>query len=357
MGSFAGHVFPGSLFLAYGLWWAFVSMWTHLKIGSGSQKQSRTKNKKDTTNPAVVSFFEYKRDHCLSRKSWLPQPFLPRIPLEPILKILLPVAGVIVEAFMDVRKVDGHPKIVWNVYKIYTEDGDLADLGKLQHITMYSAFLLSGIIDVLSLVIKFPHHTSQIFAAIAFWIEGILFYFHTQCRTELDVQIHFILTTVIFACAITAMLRIIQATNFLTNIAFTFGLILQGTWFIQVGYSLYPPSGKKWDEGSNPCHSDSSDSASRDHHNITMLISAYLTWHIVGIALGLLVLWVILSLVVKSNVCYRLARRTRGQKLHPPRNWVDTEEHERLITDDERGAVKEESQAVAMEMKEVETVT
>ena len=68
-------------------------------------------------------------------------------------------------------------KIVWNVYKIYTEDGDLADLGKLQHITMYSAFLLSGIIDVLSLVIKFPHHTSQIFAALAFWIEGILFLF------------------------------------------------------------------------------------------------------------------------------------------------------------------------------------
>jgi len=69
-------------------------MWTHLKIGSGTQKHSRTKPNKESTNPAVVSFFEYKRDHGLSRKSWLPQPFCVRVPLEPILKLLIPFVGI-----------------------------------------------------------------------------------------------------------------------------------------------------------------------------------------------------------------------------------------------------------------------
>ena len=331
-------------------------MWTHLKIGSGTQKNSRTKSKKESTNPSV-SFLEYKRDHGLSRKSWLPQPFCTRVPFEPILKLLLPFVGIVAEAFMDVHKVDGHPQIEWKVYRLYNENGNLNDLGKPHHITMYSAFLLSGLIDILSLFIKFPRHTSQLFAAMAFWVEGILFYFHTECRSELDVQVHFILTTVIFGCAITAMLRMIQPANLMINIAFTFGVILQGTWFIQVGHTLYPPSGKKWDEGNNPCRSTSVSGTSNDHHNVTMLVSAFLTWHIVGIGLGLLVLWVVLRLVVKSKICFRLTRRARGQKLQP-RNWVDTEEHERLITDDEAGDVKEGSQTVAVEMKEVnETAT
>lgn len=357
MGSLAGHVLPGSIFLVFGLWWAFISMWTHLKIGSGTQKHPRTKPNKESTKPAVVSFFEYKRDHGLSRKSWLPQPFCVRVPLEPILKLLIPFVGIIAEAFMDVVNVNGHPKIEWKLYKLYDENGNLNDLGKPHHITMYSAFLLSGIIDLLSLVIKFPRHTGQLFASMAFWIEGILFYFHTECRTKLDVQVHFILTIVIFGCAIVAMLRMIQATNLLINIAFSFGVILQGTWFIQIGHTLYPPSGKKWDEGSNPCQSNSISVTSNGPHNVSMLISAFLTWHIVGIALFLLLLWVVLRLVVKSKVCFRLTRKARGQKLHP-RNWVDTEEHERLITDDEAGAIKEGSQTVALEMKEVnETAT
>ena len=352
MGSLAGHVLPGSLFLFLGLWWAFTSIWTHLKIGSATQP--RTKSQTGSTNPAVTSFFDYKRNDNLSRKSWLPQPFCTWIPLEPIFKIFAAVVGIIVEAFMDNPTIDGHPKVIWKVYRPYNEGGNLNDLGKLHHITMYGAFLLSGIMDILCLAIKFPRHTSQLFAAMAFWVEGILFYFHTDCRTGLNVQVHFILTTVIFGCAITAMLRMIQATNLNINIAFSFGVILQGTWFIQAGHTLYPPSGKKWDEGSNPCNLTSTTGTANDHHNVTMLVSAYLTWHILGIALGLLLLWVVLShLVVKSKTWVGLTRRTRGEKLNPC-NCVDTEEQERLITDDEAAAVKVRSQTVAMEMKEVQ---
>jgi hypothetical protein len=62
------------------------------------------------------------------------------------------------------------------------------------------------------------------------------------------------------------------------NIIFTYGrilfTILQGTWFYQVGFMLYPPSDAypQWD---------------MNDHSAVMLIAVYYCWHIILIFVGL----------------------------------------------------------------------
>ena len=345
MGSLAGHVLPGSLFLIYGFWWAVITFWTHLS-SKGAQKSSKTKREGSTSS--VASFFEYRREHGLSRKSWLPQMFCPRVPLEPIIKIVLPLLGIFAEAFFDVVDDGTGPHVKAKVVKVF-EDGHLAGLGKVHHITMYAGFALSGIVDIFSQFIKVPRHTSQVFLSLAFWIEGLLFYFHTHGRDPLNTQIHWILTIVIFSCGIFTLLRMLQPTNLLINAGLASSILLQGTWFIQAGHILF-----RWNNWLQT--SDSSD-GDGDNHEAVMLISACFTWHLIGIAVLMVLLWVVFHVMLRSGIRMKLPRRR--QRARGPPTWVDAdhEEEERLITAELESSPKD-SQTATMELQDVaETAT
>lgn len=363
MGSFSGHVLPGSFFAVYGTIWIILAILTHLKSKPNSvprKKPGRTK--RDQSVMSGMSFFEYKRDLGLSRKSWLPFPcpVLSRVPIEPIAKIVLSFIGILVEAFLIVIKDhDGNAHIVGQVYHIYRNDGYLNGLDKLQHITMYGAFMFSGIIDVLTLLVKFPHQTSPLFLTLAFAVEGILFYFHTGGRNHINIQVHFILTVVIGICVLFAFLRVMYATNLLINIGLGFSILLQGTWFIQAAYFLYPPGGKGIIMNEMNRQLEGSD----EHHAAVMFIACSLTWHVMFIMVGILVLWVILLFVMRSSAGRRFLRRRSALKINPPQKWDDFAEKEKLINvvadsvgDD---AVNEVEPAIVemQQLSDVETAT
>ena len=319
MGSLAGHVLPGVIFLIYGINWLVLSIITHLKHSTRQQKSSKLKRES-------ASFFKYKHDHGLSRKSYIPLPFSPRIPVEPIIKIILPSVGIVAEFFFDV--VDG--RLVATTYSAFRKDGTFGGQGKLHHITMYSAFLLSGVLDLVSLCVKLPKHTTQLFLSIAFWVEGILFYFHTGGRADFNVEIHFTLTVVIFFCAVVSMLRMVQTTNLFINISLAFGILLQGTWFIQAGVALFPPSGKAWVQGTHTEHDSNGHMENSDDesgHNAIMFMSACFTWHIMGIALFALVSWVLLRCLLRSKTVFK----EQTLKLRSSSDWMENEEQEKLI--------------------------
>ena len=90
-------------------------------------------------------------NELISRRSWLTQPCCIKVPMEPIVKMLLPCLGVIAETFVNV--VDG--KVMGVQYSIHVENGKFIGLGRLFHITLYSAFVFSGIVDLLSM-----HHNN-----------------------------------------------------------------------------------------------------------------------------------------------------------------------------------------------------
>ena len=365
MGSFSGHVLPGSFFVLYGVAWIILAMLTHLKSKAGGSSQATGKKAKHHSMVNGVSFFDYKRDIGLSRKSWLPLPCSPlsRVPLEPIIKIILPFIGILVEAFLTVIKDhQGRPHITGSVYHVYKSDGYLTDLGKLQHITMYGAFVLSGIVDILTIFVKFPHQTSPLFLALAFLTEGILFYFHTEGRDAINIQIHFILTLVIGICALFAFLRTMYATNLLINLGLGFSIFLQGTWFIQAAHFLYPPGGKGVIINEMNKHHGGSDNGPENHAAV-MFIACTLTWHILFTVIGMLIMWVILLLVMRSSAGRRFLKKRGIVRLNPPRKWEDFTEKEKLISnvagaDSAGDGVANESEPVTVEMHQlVDTAT
>lgn len=352
MGSLAGHVIPGCFFLVHGFVWALLSMW--MQLNSRVTNPSKKNKRESSTNPTTASFFEYKRDHGLGRKSWIPLPCCTRVPVEPIIKIVLALIGIIVEAFFDIKKtnVKGDLHLVAEVYHVYTSDGKLNDLAKLHHITMYGAFLLSGIIDIVTIFIKLPRQTSMITFSVAFWVEWMLFYSHSDANDALNKNIHFLLTLVIFSCVVFAALRLLHASHLLINLGLAFSIFLQGTWFIQVGATLYPATGTNVLIESWKSHGEEHDTS----HRVTMFVYSLFTWHVILIIISLLVLWVVLSCFMRSTINRRLGKfRSGGMKSSQMQNWIESEENEKLITIDDGGT--KEDVGVAIEMHDVaETV-
>lgn len=61
-------------------------------------------------------------------------------------------------------------------------------------------------------------------------------------------QVHMFLFYVTMACVVSTLMEMFQPTNVMPALCRIYFTLLQGTWFFQVGYILYPPSGLKWDE-------------------------------------------------------------------------------------------------------------
>jgi len=63
-----------------------------------------------------------------------------------------------------------------------------------------------------------------------------------------SIKVHMFLFNVIVVCAISCLLEMIYPKNVLPALCRVMFTILQGTWFYQIGFILYPPIGDKWSE-------------------------------------------------------------------------------------------------------------
>ena len=215
---------------------------------------------------------------------------------------------------------------------------------------MYGAFTLSGIVDIISLFIRVPRHTSQLFLSLAFWVEGIatILFPHSWLRPSersdpLDTDSPHLLVW---------NLRMIQPTNLLINIGLGNSILLQGAWFIQARHILF-----RWSKNDWFTHVSDSPESDSDNHEVIMLVSACFTWHLIGISLLMVLLWVVFHLMLRSGIRLKLSRRR--QRARGPPTWVDAdrEVQERLITAGLESAPKD-SQTATMELQDVvETAT
>ena len=312
MGSLAGHVIPGTFFILYGLIWSILSIWIHIVSASKPRSPS---------SPTKKSQYLLERgeilDEKLKRRSWLPLCICPNFPLEPILKIVLPSLAIFIEAFLDYSWEGGEQHVVWRLYKVYDEHGVVRDQAKLHHITMHCGFVLSGIVDILVMFVRFPAYTSKIVLSLAFSIECILFYLHTEGRDHLNIQIHSILVFVIFICLIFSLLRLASSSNLAINLGFSGGLLLQGTWLVQAGYFLF---------SSFLAHRRAKTVEEREHrdHALEMFFAETFAWHVFLVAVFHLVLYVLVSLIVGS----------KGSSYRSPSSYsapVDVEECRNLM--------------------------
>lgn len=236
----------GSAFLLWGLWWMIISFYTHFK---GSSCSRPLKTQQPPVN--LLSSLYIQQNDPLSYQSWIKLPFFSKIPLEPILKIALTGLGVFCEIFFWAPlDQSGHNKLGIHIYKVdfiyiynvtgYPKPlGEVGDMSRFYHITLYSCFLVSGIMDLLSVYLHLPRATGQLFHSFAFYCEAILFSFHVHGRDVFNTAIHQLLLIFVCGCAFFSTLRLVNPRHLLINSGLAGSMILQGTSFIQAGFILY----------------------------------------------------------------------------------------------------------------------
>lgn len=249
----------------------------------------------------LLRIFDHYPDDPLANKSWIPQPFLRRIPLEPIVKVILSGLGAFSELFLNVRfDTDGKSHLVLLPYRVSFSNGTFYDLSRFYHISLYSLFVLSGIVDLVSICDKLPRAVSQLFFCFAFYCETILFSFHVHGRDPLNSAVHQFLLVFVISSALFATLRMLNPRNLFINAGLSGSLILQGTQFIQAGWLLY--GGTEWN--------------SQSHENVKF-VSALAIWHLLGVSVFMLIVFIALRAVM-----YRLTRCKRCM-------WLTLNEHEK----------------------------
>ncbi|ESN97327.1 hypothetical protein HELRODRAFT_124437, partial [Helobdella robusta] len=229
MGTFGGHALPGSFFILFSLWWTvqtFRRYYKSLKNGC-------------TPYRSTVAF----APDCLPCKK------CNNVMIEGILKVVFTSLGLVLEAKSGFK----------NGHFTYSDNG--------QHATMYFFFGLSGVVDTLMHHgFSMPENTDYAVGCLSFVAEDVLFTFHLHGRTELDVAVHTLLVYIIHACVVCVLVEARYKNNVIVTLSRCFFVLLQGTWFWQIGFILYPnPNAVRWKNGD---------------HNEIMLATIIFAWHI-----------------------------------------------------------------------------
>ena len=227
MGTFGGHALPGTFFIIFAIWWTIMNF---NRYYSSRRRNSRFTSTATFTCPCL----------CGRLKDW---------PIEGIVKIFFTLVGFSFEIYTG----------FWN--------GKFVNIGNGQHATMFFYFGFTGIIDIL-LYFKapLPPDMDYVSMLMAVTCEGLLFKFHLHGRTELDVLLHTLLIYVIGAAIVSVIVEMKFRHNVLSPLTRAYLLLLQGTWFWQVGWILYPPfeSSARWDG---------------ENHEQLMVATMIFAWH------------------------------------------------------------------------------
>ena len=211
MGSFMGHIVPGSYFISFALWWTFSIFKRYF------QSVLHPSGKKYESTATFSSSNS-------------------RIPTEPLLKCLASVIGIIEEA---VQGFDSN----WNYENI---------MNNLQHMLMFFFYFMNSISDfaVFYKIKHVPPKIDYIFALMAIFNEGFLFANHLHGRSILDVKLHTCLVVSIVACLVSIIIEFVMDKSDVRPAIFRCICHLwQGTWFYHIAFVLYPPLGfHAWDE-------------------------------------------------------------------------------------------------------------
>ncbi|KAJ8246997.1 hypothetical protein GJAV_G00257600 [Gymnothorax javanicus] len=250
MGNFKGHALPGSLFLIGGLWWA----------GKFSLCYATRRSK----SAGVVA------GRAMQRRLEL---------FEGSVMLSFSMIGMLAEQFV----ADG-PHL--HLYDYSTQRWN--HLMNWQHATMYLFFGLAGIVSLaVHCTAAAPLAMDRLVLGIAFFNEGFLFFYHLHGREMLDVHVHQLLLYAIFGGALSSFIEVFQRGNILLELLRAALSVLQGTWFWQIGFVLYPPSGlAEWN---------------LKDHNSMMFITICFCWHLAFSLFTVSVVYYIVCWVVRCR--------------------------------------------------------
>ncbi|XP_048565935.1 transmembrane protein 45A-like [Triticum urartu] len=207
MGSFKGHVLPGTLFLAVGAWhvWAAVARFAMDPAGF----RLRVWNPVGSGGGALRHLELYV------------------------------IAG---GAFLDMCV-----EVLYSTHlHIFAPGGGVnpAHLNDLEHGGMLLMFFLVGALALLSENTRYLPLTEgalSLLAATAFTAELLLFYFHSTTHQGLEGYYHYLLVVLVGLCVASNVLGALLPASFPADLASGLLITLQGLWFYQTAFTLYGP--------------------------------------------------------------------------------------------------------------------
>lgn len=175
----------------------------------------------------------------------------------------------------------------------FSKDWRFVNIGNGQHATMFFFFGLTGVVDIM-IHHKFnlPPDMDYVSVTMAVVVEFVLFRFHLHGRKDLDVLVHTLLLYAIAASIISVILEMKYRNNIICALSRPYFAILQGTWFWQVGWILYPPfkNSYQWD---------------LEDHEQMMIATMIFAWHAAFDLLVMLAIGGVVSLVHRKVFNYR----------------------------------------------------
>lgn len=228
MGSFLGHALPGSFFIFFAFWWMVNIYWRYFN--------ARRRNGQFTSS-AIFSC----PCCCGKLKHW---------PTEAYLKLVAVIIGCTVEICAALFGDD-------NGYE-----------NNAQHATMFFMFGISAVVDILlHYKAPIPPDSDYVAMAIAVASEGLLFKFHLHGRKDLDVLAHTLLVYALIANTASFLIEMKYRHNIMAAFTRPYFTLLQGTWFWQAGWILYPPFpwSFQWDQ---------------EDHGQMMVATTIFIWHL-----------------------------------------------------------------------------
>ncbi|XP_026070554.1 transmembrane protein 45A-like [Carassius auratus] len=128
---------------------------------------------------------------------------------------------------------------------------------------------------------------------LAFSLIGFLFLDHLHGRDMLDVHVHTLLLYAIFGQAFICLLEVFHRGNILLELLRATLTVLQGSWFWQIGFVLYPPSQVKWDQTTWLDQID---------HDNAIFVTLRYCWHLAFALLTVAVVYLSVLCAVRSRL-------------------------------------------------------
>ena len=274
MGNLSGYITVGTAIVIIGYLWIVLSIWNYIKW-----------TKKGCLPSNGIS--------VLQKRSWMPFCCCPNIPLQPFLKMFLAILLIIIEVFFITIEDGRHKKIKVSFYRLVDTEGKLQDQSKMLYITMYSTFLFSGIMDILTMFLHLPRLTSGAFFSIAFLVEAFLFCFQLPGKDEVNIITLTILISVVLSCFTFSLLRLYSATNLFVNLGLGTSLALHGLWLVEMGHFIY--GGFMKTQMNEKGHVQNTNS-------VLIFFAEVFVWTLISLLIFNIILWVVLSLVARQRI-------------------------------------------------------
>ncbi|OVA18424.1 Protein of unknown function DUF716 [Macleaya cordata] len=206
MGSFKGHVLPGTLFLVVGIW----HIWSAVVRYVSNPKSFRVR----AWNP--VPGYDGKMKH---------------------LELYLIAIGSFIDLCVE---------LLYSTHLKFFVNGVLnpSHMNNFEHSGMLLMFFIFGIVALLSEKSRYlplPEGALSLIAATAFCAEYFLFYFHSTNHKGLEGYYHLLLVILIGLCIISTVAGALIPNSFPVDLSSGISITLQGLWFYQTAFTLYGP--------------------------------------------------------------------------------------------------------------------